>query len=77
MRQSRLTSTDMNVHIDRYERSHRPIRAFTPTDVSAYFDRSKTTLLNIFMTQPLINNAADRHRPLRQCRRSYKIHHAD
>ena len=32
-KQSRLTSTEVNAYFDRYERSHRPLRAFIPTEV--------------------------------------------
>ena len=37
LRQSRLTSTDTHAHTDRYERSHRPLRTLTSTDVR-HFD---------------------------------------
>jgi hypothetical protein len=38
--ESRLTSTDTNVHIDRYERSHRPIRVFTSVDVDDFVNEN-------------------------------------
>ena len=33
IKESCLTSTDTNAHIDRYERQHRSIRTFTSVDV--------------------------------------------
>ena len=35
MQQSRLTSVEVSVHIGRYERSHRSIRAFISVEVRA------------------------------------------
>lgn len=34
-------------YFDRYERSHRPLRAFISTDTSVHIDRSETTLRKV------------------------------